>query len=48
MLKTQIVECSAVANWLFSNEMQPQFTRYVRQGSVSVFILCNDVNFLGL
>ncbi|XP_064607939.1 nuclear cap-binding protein subunit 1-like [Liolophura sinensis] len=28
MLKTQIVECSAVANWLFSNEMQPQFTRF--------------------
>ncbi|XP_045775416.1 nuclear cap-binding protein subunit 1 [Maniola jurtina] len=27
MLKTQIVECSAVATWLFSKEMAPYFTR---------------------
>lgn len=26
MLKTQIVECSAVATWLFSKEMAPFFT----------------------
>lgn len=26
MLKTQIVECSAVATWLFSKEMAPHFT----------------------
>ncbi|CAH1796073.1 unnamed protein product [Owenia fusiformis] len=28
MLKTQIVECSAVANWLFSTEMQHDFTNF--------------------
>lgn len=28
LLKTQIVEPSAVANWLFSSEMQPEFTKY--------------------
>lgn len=27
-LKTQIVECSAVANWLFSKEMSPEFTKF--------------------
>ncbi|CAH1100099.1 unnamed protein product [Psylliodes chrysocephalus] len=27
MLKTQIVECSAVANWIFSKEMTPEFTK---------------------
>ena len=27
MLKTQIVECCAVANWLFSRDMAHQFTR---------------------
>nr|CAG4643826.1 EOG090X03JL [Lepidurus arcticus] len=27
MLKTQIVECSAVANWLFSKEMSGEFTK---------------------
>ena len=27
MLKTQIVECCAVANWLFSRDMAPEFTR---------------------
>lgn len=26
MLKTQIVDCSAVATWLFSKEMAPYFT----------------------
>lgn len=30
LLKTQIVEPSAVANWLFSSEMQPEFTKYAR------------------
>ena len=29
MLKLQIVECSAVANWIFSREMQTEFTKYV-------------------
>lgn len=28
LLKTQIVEPSAVANWLFSSEMQPEFTKF--------------------
>ncbi|XP_064620133.1 nuclear cap-binding protein subunit 1-like [Lineus longissimus] len=28
MLKTQIVECSSVANWLFSNEMIRDFTSF--------------------
>merc|ERR1712029_785735 len=27
MLKTQIVECAAVANWLFSREMVKEFTK---------------------
>jgi len=27
LLKTQIIEPSAVANWLFSSEMQPEFTK---------------------
>ncbi|KAJ8977997.1 hypothetical protein NQ317_004542 [Molorchus minor] len=27
MLKTQIVECSAVANWIFSKEMSTEFTK---------------------
>nr|CAG4650844.1 EOG090X03JL [Simocephalus serrulatus] len=27
MLKTQIVECCAVANWIFSRDMAPEFTR---------------------
>lgn len=27
MLKTQIVECSAVANWIFSKEMSGEFTK---------------------
>lgn len=27
MLKTQIVECSAVANWIFSKEMQTEFLK---------------------
>lgn len=33
LLKTQIVEPSAVANWLFSSEMQPEFTKSVVQSS---------------
>ena len=27
LLKTQIVECAAVANWLFSREMSSEFTK---------------------
>lgn len=27
MLKTQIIECSAVANWIFSKEMSKEFTK---------------------
>jgi nuclear cap-binding protein subunit 1 len=27
MLKTQIVECAAVANWIFSKEMMTDFTK---------------------
>jgi hypothetical protein len=27
LLKTQIVECAAVANWVFSKEMVPEFTK---------------------
>ncbi|KAK9884413.1 hypothetical protein WA026_007259 [Henosepilachna vigintioctopunctata] len=27
MLKTQIIECSAVANWIFSKEMMQEFTK---------------------
>lgn len=27
MLKTQIIECSAVANWIFSKEMTGEFTK---------------------
>ncbi|KAK3584715.1 hypothetical protein CHS0354_036492 [Potamilus streckersoni] len=28
LLKTQIVDCSAVASWLFSNEMSTEFTKF--------------------
>lgn len=28
-LKTGIIECSAIANWIFSKEMVPEFTKYV-------------------
>ena len=28
LLKTQVVECAAVANWLFSAEMSHDFTRF--------------------
>lgn len=27
MLKTQIVECAAVANWVFSKDMVPEFSK---------------------
>uniref|UniRef100_A0A8D8XLX7 Nuclear cap-binding protein subunit 1 n=1 Tax=Cacopsylla melanoneura TaxID=428564 RepID=A0A8D8XLX7_9HEMI len=27
MLKTQLLHCSSVANWIFSKEMQPEFTK---------------------
>ena len=27
MLKTQIIECCAVADWIFSRDMAPEFTR---------------------
>ena len=27
LLKTQIVECSAVANWIFSSDMQHEFAK---------------------
>lgn len=29
LLKTQIIECSAVANWLFSREMSSEFPKFV-------------------
>ena len=28
LLKTQIIECSAVASWIFSPEMTSELTRY--------------------
>lgn len=28
MIRTQIVDCAAVANWLFSQDMAHEFTRY--------------------
>lgn len=30
MIRTQIVDCAAVANWLFSQDMAHEFTRCVR------------------
>ncbi len=29
LLKTQVVECAAVANWIFSGEMAHDFTRLI-------------------
>lgn len=29
MLKIQLLECSAVANWIFSKEMSHDFTKYM-------------------
>ena len=28
MIRTQIVDCAAVANWLFSQDMAHEFTRF--------------------
>lgn len=28
-LKTGIIECSAIANWIFSKEMTSEFTKFV-------------------
>lgn len=28
MIRTQIVDCAAVANWLFSQDMAHEFTRW--------------------
>jgi len=28
-LKTGIIECSAIANWIFSKEMASEFTKFV-------------------
>lgn len=28
-LKTGIIECSAIANWIFSKEMVSEFTKYI-------------------
>jgi hypothetical protein len=28
MIRTQIVDCAAVANWIFSSELSRDFTRY--------------------
>lgn len=35
MIRTQIVDCAAVANWLFSQDMAHEFTRW----DVEAFIL---------
>lgn len=29
-LKTGIIECSAIANWIFSKEMASEFTKYLQ------------------
>lgn len=29
LLKTGIIECSAIANWIFSKEMASEFTKYL-------------------
>lgn len=36
MIRTQIVDCAAVANWIFSPDMAHDFTRYI-------FISCSDI-----
>lgn len=28
MIRTQIVDCAAVANWIFSSELSRDFTRF--------------------
>lgn len=39
MIRTQIVDCAAVANWIFSPDMAHDFTRYI-------FISCSADFFL--
>lgn len=38
MIRTQIVDCAAVANWIFSPDMAHDFTRYI-------FIFCLYIFF---
>lgn len=45
MIRTQIVDCAAVANWLFSQDMAHQFTRWANSGKQLVCLtrsLCCD------
>lgn len=35
MIRTQIVDCAAVANWLFSQDMAHEFTRWGRGGKTA-------------
>ena len=53
MLKTQIVECSSIANWIFSKEMKDELTTFyvweilnstVNRMNIQVDKLQNDFN----
>ena len=45
MLKTQIVECAAVANWVFSKDMVPEFSKCYIWEIVHLTIRYYQVNF---
>ena len=44
LLKTQIVECAAVANWLFSKEMVSEFTKGYTWEMLHLTIRYNNVS----
>lgn len=48
MIRTQIVDCAAVANWLFSQDMAHEFTRWVRVGGGFLFYPLNSSHLKNL
>jgi len=46
LVKTQIVECQAVAKWLFSAEMSSELTKYVNDNLLPLPFV-TDLLFLG-
>ena len=47
MVRTQIVDCAAVANWLFSPDMAHEFTRWIETDGSEIMSFCWVVQQLG-